>query len=92
MILPKVDELDTLAPGALKCGVFRMLKKSARNCVLMRSVTRKDFANDQSKFSVEGARITLRGLFPNVPGAAKANAEALNQALSLSAVERSVGK
>src|SRR6185369_17041564 len=80
-IFPKVDELATLAPGALKCGLFRTSKKSPRNWVETRSVMRKVFASDQSRLQKPGERIRLRGLLPKVPGAASAKAEALNHEL-----------
>src|SRR3954469_10651314 len=79
-IFPKVEVLATLEPGALKCGLFRRLKKSPRSWVENRSVMRNDFATDQSRLKKPGARRTLRGLVPNVPGAAAWNAAVLNQA------------
>src|SRR5258707_13435023 len=81
VILPKVEAPATLDPGELKWGVFSRSKKSPRNWVVMRSVMRIDLANDQSRLKTSGARRRLRGLLPNVPGAASANAEVLNQAL-----------
>src|SRR5437763_1437390 len=77
VILPNVELFATLAPGALKCGLFSRSKKSPRNCAETRSVTLNVLAIDQSKLNVPGARNRLRGLFPNVPGAASVNAAVL---------------
>ena len=53
--------------------------RAASSCVVTRSVIRKDLANDQSRLKRRGARSRLRGLLPNVPCAASANLDALNQ-------------
>src|SRR5258708_39461107 len=94
VILPNVDVLATLAPGALKCGLLSRSKKSPRNCVEKRSEMRKVLAKDQSRLNVPGARNTLRGLEPKVPRAAGANTAGVKHALIQSArgqVEGRVG-
>src|SRR5436305_1035104 len=70
LILPKVELLETLAPGAFKCGLFSRSKKSPRSWVEIRSVTRRVREIDQSTLNRPGARSRLRGLLPKVPGAA----------------------
>src|SRR5437016_7001883 len=92
LILPNVEPFETLPPGALNCGLFSRSKKSPRNCVDTRSEMRKDFAKDQSKLKRLGARTGLRGLVPKVPGAFRAKAAALNQALKYCARGRPDGR
>src|ERR1017187_747148 len=92
VILPKVEVLATLEPGALKCGLFSRSKKSPRSSVEKRSEIRKDLAMDQSRLKSPGARRTFRGLSPKVPSAAGAKAAVLNQALMSWARGRSEGR
>src|SRR3954469_23469411 len=57
-----------------------MLKNSARNCKLTRSLIRVDFKTEKSAEFVGGPITVFRPALPKVPFGAGTNADVLNQA------------
>jgi len=81
VIRPNVEALEKLEPGAFKCGLLNVLKKSPRTSTLRPSRSVKCFEMDQSRLTKPGPRRRLRGELPKVPGAFRVKAAVLNHAL-----------
>src|SRR5215467_9049207 len=81
-MVPKAGE-PKLPFGSLKGGVFDMLKTSARNSKLARSVMRNVFPNIRSAFCKPGPRTGFRELLPIANCGASTKAAALNHCEAL---------